>query len=111
MDRTVYIKKIFALRNDQLTQAERQAEVETLEKDILAVDDHDGTLKATKCGLIQTLYSSTGMMPWKWNEKQVVIAGIRHKCGMPIHESMEVALGSKPATPNVDNANAELAAA
>ena len=111
MDKQSYIKKIFALRNDQLTQAERQAEVEKLEKDILTVEDADGTLKATKCGLIQTLYSSTGLMPWKWNEKQVVIARIRHKCGMEIHDSMKVALGLKPATPNIDAANAELAAA
>ena len=112
MDKTVYIQKIFTLRNDQLTAAERQAEVETLEKEILAVEDPDGTLKATKCGLIQTLYSSMNMIPWKWNEKQIVIAQIRHKCGMEIHDSMKVALGLMPApTPDVDAANAELAAA
>ena len=112
MDKQLYITKIFALRNEQLTQAEKKAAVEQLEADILAVEDKDGTLKATKCGLIQTLYSSMNMMPWKWNEKQVVIAGIRHKCGLPLHDSMKVALGLMPAsTPDIDAANAELATA
>ena len=112
MDTKSYVTQIYALRNDTLTAAERKAAVEKLEADILGVEDPDGKLKATKCGLIQTLYSAMGMMPWKWNEKQVVIAQIRHKCRLPIHDSMKVALGLMPApTPNVNDVNAELAAA
>ena len=109
MDKQSYIKSIFTLKNEQLTQAERKTAVDKLESDILADEEPNA---ATKCGLIQTLYSATGLMPWKWNEKQVVIAGIRHKCGMPIHDSMKVALGLISAsTPDVDAANAELATA
>jgi len=105
-----HVQKIYALKNQQLTSDEKTAEVEKLETEILAISDPDGTLKGQKCGLIQTLYSAMGLMPWKWNDKQLVIAGIRHKCGMPIHKSMQVALGLIPApTPTIDTVNAELA--
>jgi len=105
-----HVQKIYALKNQTLTADEKTAEVETLETAILAIPDPEGKLKGQKCGLIQTLYSAMGMMPWKWNDKQLVISQIRHKCGMPIHKSMQVALGLIPApTPDIDTVNAELA--
>jgi len=110
MDIKAYVNKIYALSRETLTATEKEAEVKKLEGEIIGVSDSDGKLKAKKLGLLQTLHSAAGLMPWKRLEKQLHIAALRHRVGLPIHQKDMAALGLIAAAP-VDDVNAELAAA